>query len=120
VEVTFRVHPSVRDVPEQLYCSAEPSKKEHIRVQRTLAAGETVQVMPNLEPGRYTVWADHSGGWYLDVDREGTAHAVEWKDHPEGTVIHAACDATVEIHNDADHERTFTIERARWSEHTRR
>ena len=33
--------PSIRDVPDQLYCSAEPAKKEHIRVQCTAAAGRS-------------------------------------------------------------------------------
>ena len=30
VEVTFRVHPSIRDVPERLYCSAEPATNSTI------------------------------------------------------------------------------------------
>ena len=119
VEVTFRVHSSIRDVPDQLYCSAEPSRKDHIRVQRTVAPGAKLSLTPNLEPGRYTVWADRSGGWYLDVDADG-ASTVSWAEHPEGTVITAASDATVELHNDGDDERTFTIQRATWSDHALR
>jgi len=96
VEVTFRVHPSVREVPDQLYCSAEPSKKEHIRVQYTLPPGARVSLSPRLEPGRYTVWADHDGGWYVDVDDAATTRSITWKPHPEGHVEHAAPDASIQ------------------------
>jgi class 3 adenylate cyclase len=119
VEVTFRVHPSLREVPEQLYCSAEPAKKEHIRVQRTVPPGGRVTVAPNLEPGRYTVWRDHDGGWYLDVGAAGP-HAVAWAPHPEGTVVAASPSATIELVNDGPEPGTFTIERATWSDHALR
>lgn len=95
VEVTFRVHPSIREVAEQLYCSAEPATKDHIRVQATLAPGAKQLVRPQLARGRYTVWAGHRGGWYLDVDEGGPEH-VAWADHPEGTVIRASTTPTVE------------------------
>jgi len=119
VEVTFRVHPSVRDIPEQLYCSAEPARKEHIRVQRTVPAGERVAVAPQLSPGRYTVWRDHDGGWYLDVGAGG-AQTVKWAQHPEGTVVAASPSATIELVNDTAEPGMFTIERATWSDHALR
>jgi class 3 adenylate cyclase len=119
VEVTFRVHPAVREIPEQLYCSAEPAKKEHIRVQRTLPAGGRVALAPQLAPGRYTVWRDHDGGWYLDVG-DGGASTVTWAAHPEGTVITASPTATIELVNDAAEAGTFTIERSTWSDHALR
>ena len=53
VEVTFRVHPSIRDVPERLYCSAEPATKDHIRVQTSVAPGAKVTLKPRLAHGRY-------------------------------------------------------------------
>jgi class 3 adenylate cyclase len=119
VEVTFRVHPSVRDVPDQTYCSAEPARKDHIRVQWTVPPGGVVHAMPALEPGRYTVWKDHAGGWYLDVDDRG-AQTVRWALHAEGTVVKAATAATIELHNDGAAPETFTIERAKWSDHALR
>jgi class 3 adenylate cyclase len=119
VEVTFRVHSSIRDVPEQLYCSAEPAKKSHIRVQWTLPPGGEVKVTPNLAPGRYTVWRSHEGGWYLDVDDDGD-HTVRWAPHPEGHVVKATSDAAIEIRNDAPDEGLFSIESAKWSDHALR
>nr|HEX4312955.1 DUF5939 domain-containing protein [Kofleriaceae bacterium] len=121
VEVTFRVHPSIREIPEQLYCSAEPYKKEHIRLQQAIAPGGTVSVMPTLETGRYTVWAGHRGGWYLDVEDDAPADAtVKWEDHPEGTVIKAGPAPKLELFNDGGDEELFTVERATWSDHALR
>ncbi len=119
VEVTFRVHPSIRDIPDQVYCSAEPAKKDHIRVQWTLPPRRSVELMPNLKAGRYTVWRDHDGGWYLDVDEAG-ARTVEWAAHPGGHVVAAAPEATVRFENDDDQEHQFTIEEAKWSDHALR
>jgi hypothetical protein len=42
VEITFHIHANVRQVMQRSFCSAEPSRKEHVRVQKTLAAGESV------------------------------------------------------------------------------
>lgn len=119
VEVTFRVHPAVRDIPEQLYCSAEPARQDHIRVQHTVAPGGRVAIRPRLAPGRYTVRRERDGGWYLDVADDG-ADAVAWAAHPEGTVITARRGAAIELVNDAADPSTFKIEEARWSDHALR
>ena len=119
VEVTFRVHSSVREVPDQVYCSAEPAKKDHIRVQRLVGPGERVTIAPELARGRYRVWRDREGGWYLDVG-DGGAASVAWAAHGEGTVVAAAPGARVELINDDAAPRTFTIQRATWSDHALR
>ncbi|HET7506384.1 MAG TPA: DUF5939 domain-containing protein [Kofleriaceae bacterium] len=119
VEVTFRVHPSVRDIPDQVYCSAEPARKDHIRVQRTVAAGDRVEIQPGLAVGRYTVWRDREGGWYLDVGEAG-ASSIAWQPHAPGTVVPATPDATIALVNDASATGTFTIQQATWSDHALR
>jgi len=119
VEVTFHVHPSVRDIPDQVYCSAEPAKKEHIRVQRTLAPGAHVPLRPALGPGRYAMRRDREPVWYLDVV-DGAADHVAWAAHPEGTAIAASPDATIELINERDAEATVTIAQATWSDHALR
>jgi class 3 adenylate cyclase len=119
VEVTFRVHPSIRDVPEQLYCSGEPAKKEHVRVQWTVPPGNTVKVEPHLAPGRYRMWRELEGGWYLDIDEEGE-RTVRWEPHPTGTVVKATPGTAVELTNEGPEPRLFRIEDARWSDHALR
>jgi class 3 adenylate cyclase len=115
IEVTFRVHPSIRSVPELLYCSAEPARKDHVRVQRMLAPGEQVELRPHLPTGRYTVWSGHRGGWYLDVDAGGVSELV-YEDHPEGTVVRASTEPLVRVVNDGTEPELFKIERATWSD----
>ena len=119
VEVTFRVHPSVRDIPEQVYCSAEPAQRDHVRVQRVLAPGHRVELAPGLAPGRYSVWHGRDGGWYLDVG-DGGAPRIAWAARPAGTVIAASPGATIELANDAAADGLFRIEQARWSDHALR
>ncbi len=120
VEVTFRVHPSVRDVPDQVYCSAEPAKKDHIRIQWTVPAKGHVSVDPHLKPGRYTVWRHHKGGWYLDIGDEGEKKMVTWAPHPEGHVVKAVPDAALEFDNDSAEPDIFTVEEAKWRDHALR
>lgn len=131
VEVTFRVHPSIREVPEQLYCSAEPAKKDHVRVQWTVPPGATVRAEPHLGLGRYTVRREKEHAWYLDVEAEpetgataeageAAARLVRWSPLPEGTVVRATSDAAIELPNDAAEPRRFTIEEATWSDHALR
>lgn len=115
VEVTFRVHSSVREVPEQLYCSAEPAKKDHIRLQHTVPAGGRVSLSPELAPGRYTAWRDRDGGWYLDVGDAGP-EAIAWADHPAGTAIAAGRGTAIELHNPGAEPAQFRLARATWSD----
>ncbi len=119
VEVTFRVHSSIRHVPEQLYCSAEPARKDHIRVQWTIAPGTTGSVDPKLESGRYSIFRQNRGAWYLDVDATG-ASSVKWEAHPEGTVVAASSTATIELPNETSEPAVFTIQEAQWSDHALR
>ncbi len=115
IEVTFRVHPSIRSVPEVLYCSAEPARRDHIRVQRMLAPGEAIELRPRLAPGRYTVWVGHRGGWYLDIE-EGAPGELSYEDHPEGTIVRASPVPVVRVENDGGEPELFTIERTTWSD----
>lgn len=70
IEVTFRVHPSVRSVPQVFYCSAEPAKKKHIALQVSLAPSERRTVAADLDPGRYRVRVSGLEGstWLIVAD----------------------------------------------------
>ncbi len=56
IEVSFRVHPSIRDVPEVFFCSAEPAKKPHIELCQVLAPGQRRTVATTLPAGLYRCW----------------------------------------------------------------
>ena len=112
VEVTFRVHPSVREVAERLYCSAEPSQKEHIRVMVPVQPGETKTLKPRLAPGRYKV---RTGGWYLDVE-EGGPESITCEPRVEGTIVKSGPSPTLTYTNKTKEPVAFAIERATWSD----
>lgn len=119
VEVTFRVHSSIREVPDQVYCSAEPARKNHIRVSWTLPPGATAKVDPHLEPGRYNVARSSKGAWHLDIADDG-ARSVRWEPSLEGTVVKASPDATIELVNETAEPQAFMIAEAQWPDHALR
>ena len=119
VEVTFRVHPSIRTVPDQVYCSAEPARKDHIRLQWMLAPGARVCVAPHLAAGRYRARQGHTAGWYLDVSDEGPPQ-LTWATTPDGAVVPAHLDAELELINEGEAPQMFVVERALWSDHALR
>ena len=115
VEVTFRVHPSIREVAERLYCSAEPATNDHIRVQTLLAPGEKTTITPALAPGRYVMWAGHEGGWFVDAEAGGPSE-IEWADHPERHVVRAGLSPAITFVNTTKEPVLFSLERATWSD----
>ena len=114
IEVTFRVHPSIRDVPERLYCSAEPAtritsacRRRSRRVRRRLTRASTRAA---TRCGPTTPAAG-----YLDVDEDGPGE----RDLPGPSRRHGrACEhaARVTFANEGKEPATFTIERATWSD----
>jgi class 3 adenylate cyclase len=117
VEITFRVHPSIRDVPDRLFCSAEPAAKDHIRVQRAVAAGETVEVAPVLAPGRYRLRVSSADGYrYLDVDAAAESVAVSWRAGDDAPPIRTGPRPVIALENGGDAACTFVIEQAQWKD----
>jgi class 3 adenylate cyclase len=79
IEVTFRIHPSIRPLEGAVYCSAQPVKRAHIRLSQEVAPGETRPVETSLTPGRYR--ARRRG-------EETVAPLVVREDGPSGEVVH--------------------------------
>jgi class 3 adenylate cyclase len=118
VEVSFRVHPSIRQIEQRLYCSAEPSQKQHIRVQRALKPGGDTAVEVDLSPGRYRLRnrGDDQPAGFLDVtpipgESNGVA-PVAWRiSAPPGEQA-APPHTALELVNDSSEPRTFILEQA--------
>lgn len=119
VEITFHVHPAIREVAHRTFCSAEPATKQHIRVQRDVPAGGQARLRAQLEPGAWRLrlhGADGAGA--LDVV-EGREGVVVWKAsarerHEAGRV------AELELRNDTAASQRFILEATRWSDHALR
>jgi class 3 adenylate cyclase len=116
IEITFRVHPAIRDIAVRHFCSAEPAHKDHIRVQRAVGAGQEVEVAPALTTRRYRarLHGEERHG-FLDVGGDGDG-AVEWR-ASAGPISRAVRPSpTVRLRNDLDHDTMFVIEDAQWSD----
>lgn len=117
VEITFRVHPSIREVPTRLFCSAEPATKDHIRVQRAVAPGASVAVAPVLTPGRYRMRLVGEQTYrYLDVDPAAEPAAIAWTAGQPAEPVRSSGRPTVTLTNPGAEPRTFVIEQAQWKD----
>jgi len=117
VEITFRIHPSIRDVPERLFCSAEPATKDHVRVQRMVAAGASVEVAPLLAPGRYRMrLGGQQGHRYLDVEAGAESATVTWRAGEDAAPIRTGPRPTITLDNPDAEPRMFVLEQAQWKD----
>ena len=73
IEIVFHVHPAIREIPQVVYCAAEPAKKNHIKVQQRLLSGEQKKLRVQLSPGHYR------------ARLQGTAESFELEILPEST-----------------------------------
>jgi class 3 adenylate cyclase len=114
VEIAFHAHSSIREVTRGVFCSAEPSHKAHIKVQRTVAPGETFEVPVPEETGRYRlrVKSEMRSSW-LEV-APGGGDAVDWRASALPVEPAAAPGATLRLINDGDAPRTYIVETAEW------
>jgi class 3 adenylate cyclase len=113
VEIAFHAHSSIRDVAKVAYCSAEPSHKQHIHVQRAVVPGERAEVTLPDAPGRYRarIKGEMRYGW-ITVEA-GAPAAVEWIASAPVDAT-AAPGATLALVNDSSENRTFVVETAAW------
>ncbi len=73
VEATFRPHPSVRQVHDQMFCIGGPWRTPHVLVQANVEAKGSRELRVPDEPGRYRIFA--RGGVVASLDVE--AHAPD-------------------------------------------
>lgn len=130
IEVTFHVHPSIRVVPEVLFCSAEPATKRHIEVQLTLAPGERRRVETALQPGVYRRRLHGERSFLpLEIGQAAPSLEIEWTalaSRQSQEVGRRSLDAVrgltsapspiLLLENATDEPQTFVIEDVRWSD----
>jgi class 3 adenylate cyclase len=119
VEITFHVHPSIREVPHRTFCSAEPATKEHIHVQQRVPAGGEALVTPRLGPGRWRLRL-HGEKRYglLDVGAGADAPAQEvvWRSSDAPRELAARGAPPLRLVNDTSEDRTFIVEASQWTD----
>lgn len=131
VEITFHVHPSIRDVPPRFFCSAEAATKLHIEVQHRLAPGAQAKVATRLGAGRYRMRlhgsksyrflevlgerAASQGEAYLGQDASGTQRHVVWRAAETGDAT-TRSRPEITMVNDTDSAQIFVVERLEWAD----
>jgi class 3 adenylate cyclase len=73
VEATFRPHPSVREVPDQMFCIGGPWRTPHVIVQANLEVSAERTLEAPAEPGRYRIFG--RGGAMASLEVGGDAPA---------------------------------------------
>lgn len=117
IEITFRIHPSIRDVPKQMFCSAQTAARRHVKVQQVLAPDEERSVEAPLGRGRFRMRTLGSAAFaYLDAALEGTGELVTWK--ASGTEREVRCGERPRLRlvNDTDEPATFIVEEVNWAD----
>jgi class 3 adenylate cyclase len=113
VEATFVPHPSVRVVPEAMFCIGGPARTPHVLVQGTVESRAERMLDVPQEPGRYRVFARGGATAALEVDDAGgqevEAHVDPSAVHPAR--LHAAPGGRLKVVSDCDDARHVKIER---------
>jgi class 3 adenylate cyclase len=115
VEITFHVHPTIREITVRTFCSAEPAKKDHIRLQRDVKPGESCVVEPRLGSGRWRLRTHGSKAYGVLDTHEGVAGALEWK-ATEQPKLEGAPKPRITLINDSTEPRRFVLEAAGWND----
>jgi class 3 adenylate cyclase len=117
IEVTFHIHPSIRDVPRQMFCSAQTASRRHIEVQQVLEPGEERVVVTALGPGRYRLRLLGSMDVsYLDVAEDHAGGALRWRASALPEDAERAPQPEIVLANDGDAAVTFVIEDVNWAD----
>ncbi len=113
LEIAFRINPEIRDVQEQLFCSAEPAKKPMIIMQKKMEAGESCGCSLPLEAGRYRLirMDDTNHVNYFDIVNDLPSKDVMWFFEDNNKSIQSGPDSVIKFQNESDHPVYITMQR---------
>lgn len=116
IEVTFHIHPSIREVKEVKFCAAEASKKAHIKVQVTVPPGRELRARPLLDEGHHRLrLKGRKGGRPLLVSADASRRDVIWTTSGESeTESECGTAPVLHLRNDEPEPVTFVLEEQRW------
>lgn len=112
VEVSFHVHPSIRDVPQVFFCSAEPAKKPHMELVQRLEPGAALRCESTLPAGNYRCRLEGDKAFTRLDAVAGAAAELTWSAGHTPTPGEVRPGATVLLTNPTDKPATFVIETA--------
>ncbi|HPA71655.1 MAG TPA: DUF5939 domain-containing protein [Spirochaetota bacterium] len=112
IEVSFRINPEIKKVAEVLYCSAEPSKKSHILIQKPVPAGQIRTADLFFGAGVYRLRVGGRKMYNLLEVRELNRQAdITWNEKDDGEQFETAPGAALRMKNGSINDLTFIVER---------
>jgi class 3 adenylate cyclase len=118
VELTFHPNPSIRSIERGEFCVAGPRVTPHVVMQQLLSPGETREVTPHLEQGRYRLRAfEISGGQFvLATAGDAQSHHLcidgTWSDEELSLTI----GSSLILENGTADEQLIVLERLAWTD----
>ncbi|QDT11230.1 protein kinase domain-containing protein [Planctomycetes bacterium K23_9] len=116
VELTFRVHPSIREVDQQTYCIGGPWHLPHVVAQARLDVGEVFPLSLRLDEGDYQIRSPQlSDALPLSVSSQSRQKfhrldlSQEFKDHPP--LVFSGTGQRLTLHNQFPCELLIRVER---------
>ena len=113
VEVTFLPHPSLRRVPEGMFCIGGPARTPHVLVQGVVEPKRDKTLMAPRESGRFRLFARGGAAATIEVDDAGarSAQASVEEGRIDPPRIHVAPGGEVRVSNHLADVRHVKIER---------
>ena len=114
VELTFQPEAWLRPLPAGAYCMMGAPSVPHIKVQRHVPAGTTLEVDPPLRPGGYRLRTTQAGA-QTDVDWDGAAGFPTVVAKADQILPGAPGQSgSIKLDNQTDRNLTFVIEQLAW------
>lgn len=111
IEVTFHVHPSIREVTPHLFCSAEPSTKPHIQLQVHLNPQETKTLSTLVGSGHYRMRQRGSKVYdWVQVHAALATDVLVWEE-PNNRQLSIGAHPILKIQNRTPHAQTYILEK---------
>lgn len=118
VEITFHIHPSIREIRKRYFCAAEPATKRHIYLQKVLEPNTVFQTSLNLDSGIYRMRVGSRKQYnFLEIDslsrdkeNPPIAGELELDSKNLEDITHSSSELNLSISNPENNAVPFVIE----------
>lgn len=114
IEITFHVHPSIREIQKRMFCAAEPATKTHIRFQKYLQPGESYSARLLLDPGTYRLRVNGEKKYtLLNIKDSNENSSLTWQPNRLPEEVETDSHPLLALKNDLSSQQGFIIEERR-------
>ncbi|MCP5510982.1 MAG: adenylate/guanylate cyclase domain-containing protein [Leptospiraceae bacterium] len=115
VEVSFVIHPNIKELSEGMYCFGSPMNSPHIRAQQRIPPGEERSIEMNLKDGFYKIYSLNLPEVSLQIEvDESFPRRKEIYFPTEGNLQICRGKHHIYLKNPKEYEILVRIERADW------